>query len=402
MEESIENNINHNSCIRTGIVKTSDIFILLIGIYFFMYSIIYGTNFYQMTKVSSIISSMWSLIWIGIKILIFIKVLAEYQRRDWKVIVLLLFSIVLSFKADGAWFTDAVWIICALKHVNYRSLLKCVFFALIMSFACIVGLCFIGKISDDTFYRGESAVRHSFGYQHPNTLAIRVFELCAIFVCIKQKRLRYVHSIVFFAVMIIVKYFTDSTSAVTMLGALAFSVLFICYANKTNNGQVNSLKKIVRFCMDKVKYIILLMPVLATIFVINSSLLKTMVSGTLLSRVIQAENYYTAYGIKVFGNVLQINNKNDNWSLISNLYTLDNAYMYMLLGYGIIAFILFLYAEVKLFLLFARKRNYEILTVLALYAIYGFMEIIFIRMDMNFTLLFIGILIWGYKKEIKI
>ena len=399
MEETMDSNKKHNFCIIPGRVKLSDIYIVFIGIYFFMYSIIHGTNFYQMTNISSIISSIWGFLWIGIRLLILIKVISEYQRRDWKVILLLIFSMVLSVKADGVWFTDAVWIICSLKHVDYKALLKCVFFALMMSLTCIVGLCYIGKLSDDLFFRGEGLIRHSFGYQHPNTLAIRVFELCAIFVCIMQKKLRYVHSVIFMVLTLIVKYYTDCTTAGMMLGILSLSIIFICYANNSKNRRVGLIRKFVRFCMDKMKYMVYILPVLTIVFVLKSSWLQSMAKGTLLSRIIQARLYYSKYGISLLGSRLQVNNQNKNWSLISDLYTLDNGYMYMLLGYGIIAFALFIYVEVRLFVLFARKKNYTILTVLALYAVYGFMETMLIRIDTNFTLLFIGICLWENNRK---
>ena len=68
----------------------------------------------------------------------------------------------------------------------------------------------------------------------------------------------------------------------------------------------------------------------------------------------------------------------------------------LLLGYGIIAFIIFIYYQVKMFRLFAKEKNYITLTVMAIYAVYGFMEVVFIRVDMNFTLLFMGMILFRF------
>ncbi len=400
MRDNIENKKTDSSHAR-GIVKLSDIFIVLIGIYFFVYSTIHGTNFYQMTQLNALVYSAWGLVWNMVKLLVLIKVLIEYRSRDWKVIFLIVFSILLSLKSDGSWFTDAVWIICSLKNVNYKSLLKCVFFALMMSMACIVGLCLIGKIGNEIYYRNDGIVRYSLGYQHPNTLAIRIFELCAVFVCILQGKLRYIHSVVFFIIMFFIKYVTDSTTAVLLMGLMAFLTLFICYANNSGKKKIGYLRRFVRFWIDKMKYIVIIMPILAIFIVLNSSWLRDMVDGTLLSRIEQATFYYNVYGVKLLGSKLELNNNIKNWSLYTNLYTLDNAYMYMLLGYGIIAFVLFVYAEIKMFVLFSKEKNYAILMILALYAVYGFVEVALIRIDMNFTLLFAGICLWEYKEKTK-
>lgn len=399
MEGSIESNKILHLTSRIGKVKQSDIFMFLVGIYFFMYTFTHGTNVYQMTGLSSLICPAWKLMWLCIRVLILLKVIKQYKKGDEKIIALLIFSYILGFKADGAWFSDTIWLVCSLRYVNYKALLKRVFIALFMSFVCVVGLCYIGKITDDLFFRSGEIIRHSYGYMHPNTFAIRVFELCALYSCIKNERLRYYHSLIFLVIMVYVKKVTDSTTAVISLRILALTIIFVTYANNHKNRKNSLFRRFIRFCIDKLKYVIFVMPMLAIFVVIFSSTFQKVVKGTLLSRVIQARYYFYTYGINLFGNKLKINGPSESWSAVYGLYTLDNGYMYLLLGYGIIAFIIFIYYQVKMFRLFAKEKNYITLAVMAIYAVYGFMEVVFIRVDMNFTLLFMGMILWNVKKK---
>jgi hypothetical protein len=117
-------------------------------------------------------------------------------------------------------------------------------------------------------------------------------------------------------------------------------------------------------------------------------------SGTLGSRASQSALYFERYGITVFGSQLKINSGTTGWSAYTSLYTLDNSYLYLLLGYGLVFFVLYILGEIILFRKCAKSKNFMMMTVLALYAMYGLMETVLIRIDCNFTLIFLTYVLW--------
>ena len=95
---------------------------------------------------------------------------------------------------------------------------------------------------------------------------------------------------------------------------------------------------------------------------------------------------------------MEINNGIDNYQLeISKLYTLDNGYMYLLLGYGIIAFTLFLFGNFLLSKRLIKNKMFIPLIIIFIYALYGFAETTMIRFTYNFSVIFFSYILWNNK-----
>jgi hypothetical protein len=76
------------------------------------------------------------------------------------------------------------------------------------------------------------------------------------------------------------------------------------------------------------------------------------------------------------------------------MFTLDNGYMYLLLGFGVLAFSVFVIGELLLVFQAYRIEKWMLLIILILYLMFGMMETGLIRPHCNFFLLLLSEVLW--------
>lgn len=85
----------------------------------------------------------------------------------------------------------------------------------------------------------------------------------------------------------------------------------------------------------------------------------------------------------------------------AGLYTLDNGYMYLLLGFGIVLFLYFIFLHAGTLWWMFERRRLDYVIVYGIFFIYGFLETLVIRTGMNFTLFYLFGFIWEYYDRRK-
>ena len=91
----------------------------------------------------------------------------------------------------------------------------------------------------------------------------------------------------------------------------------------------------------------------------------------------------------------------------SGLYTLDNAFVYLILGFGIVVSAIIAILYIGSILKAVKEHEYIILLLFVVYLIYGFTETALIRFSYNFTLVFTFAFVWKenfskrYALEVK-
>ena len=114
-------------------------------------------------------------------------------------------------------------------------------------------------------------------------------------------------------------------------------------------------------------------------------------SSTIWSRINQSLVYYDYYGLSWHGRVLMDRN---SAGAPAGMYTLDNGYMYLLLGFGVFAFFLFLSGEMCLVFRASQDREWMLLIILVLYLLFGMLETSFIRPHCNLFVLLLAEVLW--------
>lgn len=249
--------------------------------------------------------------------------------------------------------------------IPFDTFFKIDFFIRLALVALVITLHLTGLVSAANEIRQDS-IRYSLGFQHPNTLGMQIMVLALEFSYI-FKRFRWGCIAVTLLSIIFLVTVPNSRAAAIILAVLLMYILF----KKTT-------KKILRYRIVRM-IIILSFPIL------------TLVS--LFSTLIDDINPELDYGLnKITSGRIALYNQafeEAGVSLLGNPYenrlsdTLDNAYLRLLITYGVIQYLVFLYLSVKSIKQLYDEDQDELVFILFLLQMYGIMEssLLYIQRD---------------------
>lgn len=369
----------------------ANIFIFLTVLYSFLNILIYGTTLNEYENLYSVLNNMITLTWEIIRIFILIKLLIQFDKRTMFAFALITIAILTSYFSKGGWVSECIWLICGMKKVNIKKFVKYLFFSNLIGTLTIIILSYSGVINDLILYRGAMA-RHSMGFNHPNAFGARILQLASMYLFLKKDTIKKKDCILTLVLAMIILSVADSLTSFFLMIILSFGVFFISILNKRNI----KLKKIFERIFLKFGKVFWIIPIIAVSVTVLSLNVSKYFGGNLLSRILQARYYFDYYGLSFFGTQLETNNTIENFNLqFSKLYTLDNGYIYLLLGYGVISFSLFVVGNVFLSKKLFAKKDYVSALVIVIYSIYGLFETMMIRYTYNFSLLLLAELLWN-------
>lgn len=372
-------------------IKKSDVYVFFLTVWSFLNVICNLTTIDGMLL--NICGILLSVIWMMIRLFIIVKITTELEINDLKICLLLLFAIVSDYVSGGATITTAIWFICGAKNINIDKIVKPVFFAHLIGVSCIVCMALSGAIENTVYTRGTGEIRYSMGFFHPNTFAGHMIFLTSLYLMIRnlKNRIRCIDCMLIALCTVWTYKITNSGTGLILMGTLCALGLLICFSN------IKFVKRINEFFLDKLKYLIVFMPIFVLWLTLVFDNKSTQFKGTLLSRVSQAAIYFKYYTPNILGHSLELNYTLD----YNNLFTLDNAYIFLLLQSGIVLFGLFIIGQILLAKKVAKEKRYLLLGILTVYAIYGFTETMYIRFLFNFTLLYMAEIVWPQNACIK-
>ena len=262
--------------------------------------------------------------------------------------------------------------------------------------ASLVGLLFVtyflGLTNSEVMYRDNGIARYSLGFQHPNLLGAYVLSICAEYIYLRYKKINFVDYIVLVVVTILLTIITDSRSAqIGMILLLIFTLI-----GKINNGKLLDMKGI----KCGLTYLPIIMTVVSIGLAIWFETKDNFIVGfdkILSTRINCMHDFLYHYGITVLGSELTNLGNFGKW-----LSTLDNSYLYVLMQNGIIVLLGLIVGLSKVNKDNLKNKNYNVVVILAMYAIYGFVETYFTLVKTNPFLLCLSFLIYENETQTKV
>lgn len=227
-----------------------------------------------------------------------------------------------------------------MKGINFRRVIKFLFylnlfFILIHIVTYIVYILFDIESLDIAIRVTENGkkLRYSFFFIHPNVFGMYVFWTIAMFFYVYYNKIgirAYLASII---IALFILYFPNSrTSAIEIILLSVMTFL--------------SKKKMSFKWLPYAFMFIIIISTLGIFFIYNPIIAK--LDNCLNTRISMANVIYNNYNIHLFGNnitggtpITYINNR-----YLSSVTIIDSSYYSLLLNYGIIAYILFIYAMI--------------------------------------------------------
>ena len=361
-------------------------------IFLFLWALLTTISVASQGKFTFLIYNM-SLLWTMIHIYIIAKVIIECRKISSRDIFVLIVLIIIGYNVQihtkSGFLTAAFWFIAGARYIDWEKAVKYLFTAQAMAMAIIFLLCFIGVYEDVSKVNDG----HSLGYINPNDLAVNVLQLSLMYLYLHREKLNFKFAIAFLILALVVYLITNSNTAMLLFIFTALGIILILSYKRKNLFSVLFSKPFIK-C---IRYFLVFFAACSVLFAVRRDIGESLL-GDFHSRIPQMAKYFAFYPITLWGQPL-INHYSPDYDWKIGLYTLDNAYLHLLLGFGIILFIVFL----GLYFMYAKKvyrnKEYVVLLILVVYFALGFTETMLIRVQYNFTIFLLAEILWGDEKK---
>lgn len=376
----------------------TEIYVLCLGVWSFLYSVFRESTF---TRAAFVDQKIYTVLWMGIQALLVLKIILVDLKHRSSAVKILLVAILgaLSYINSGSGFlVPFFWFLAASRRTNSKDNIRAIYLGQLASMIMIAFCAVIGVIENVTLTRKLLGLtRYAVGYGHPNSLAQKVFQLEMMWVYLNKSRFNILHLGVILGLGFVVFLITDSRSA-WFLTLAATALLMMYFLIRQRDGFLARFSKMMirflRYTVLAIGGVSIIIAMGFTEMFMDTSLAE---EGTMITRFAQAQYYLAYYSIKPFGQPLYFHGNAAGGDVIKGLYTLDNGYLYMLLGLGWVIFVLFFLFYGLRMRKAILEKDYITLILISAYAIYGFSETGMIRFSYNFTLVLLFELMWGRK-----
>lgn len=228
-------------------------------------------------------------------------------------------------------------------------------------------------------------LRYSFGFKHPNTFGYYILMLFMEFTYLRFNKFNKMNLICLIALAFISFYLIEfSSSRTSEFCLIIFVLLYIIMYIKYKFFNKRMINKLLYFLFP---FFTILSILLVVLFSKGNSVAYN-IDSLLTGRIKLFSYYWSNYPITLLGN-------NVNY-----IDTLDNIYVMLLVNFGIVGWILYLYIYNRIFKSAANNNDNIMIIIYIVFLIYGFMEWYTIRPVINiFLIYFMTSLLNGGKHD---
>lgn len=320
-------------------------------------------------------------------ILIFLDNLKSFTFKRIFLILLVLLIMIISYKVTT--FSDILFtglFILSSKDIEPKEFIKTDFKFKLILFVSVIFFYFLGLAGNTIMYREDGMIRNSFGFTHPNHLGMYLFLLCCDLFVLYYKKFKIRHILFFVFSFLMCLFICDSRSGQICILGLIILVFFSSKIEK-----IKTINRIIPF----LPIIFFFISLVCIHFYINKYGFIFPIDELLSNRIRRAGEFLQYYGVNIFGNYFELYGR---WDIQYYLTTLDNAYLHILIHYGLLIFSLFIISFYSILKNELKKHNYEIVYLLSIILIYGFMERHIIELQYNCVLIYLGLYLYSKKK----
>ena len=276
------------------------------------------------------------------------------------------------------------------KIVNYSWKLKTIFLFL------IIGLYFLGFTDNYYMYREDGTLRSSMGFSHPNAFGIYILSICCEYIYVRYPKLKFIEALSIIGLSFLVSNFSDSRTSQILLIILVLMVMFlnkrkieIIFANRFINKIVLSL------------FIIITIVSLGFAYNYNpNNEFMYKVNKIVSGRIRLANIFLDKYSVNLFGNDLEIVTTKQSKETGEQTQVLDNAYIKIILCYGVSTYLLFALGVYCNFKKAIDSKDYIFCIIFIIYLLLGITENALYYLYENIFLIYISIYLYN-KNQIK-
>ncbi len=323
------------------------------------------------------------------------------MRRDYTVMEILSIGGILIlgglsyFLAGTHVFLDFTLIMAISKGIDFKKFIKrlivfLVVFILVM--ICLTGLGILSSAIREKTYISQT--RYSMGFNHPNVLGVLIFELIAAVVVLERKNLKAVHLWLLLGLGLVFYWITGSQSSLVAVCLLiAAALLYKLLARKALTPR-----------QMKIVITVVLIVAVITVFLLIYyywGRSEEMAYQNLAGRIRQAQRYFNAYGVNLFGTDFLTGNYVALPGYAPAYSYLDNGEAWYLLRLGIVGFTVFFYTYIRMLIKTINRREFVLCIVATVFLVYSLTESTSLRVPFDFMIIYAGTMLYSgntYRK----
>ena len=293
-----------------------------------------------------------------------------YKKRELVIIAGITLPIIIATLLSGNRILLSAWMfIVAAKNSSFDRIIHIAYRILLIMLPIVVLTCRLGLIEDNTMMRGNIQ-RFSLGFLHPNQLGLRVFQLILCNCYVNREKFGLLnYSYIILAIIFTIKVPNSQTA---YIGLIVFLMLLIVYRYMESQKQI-LMKWYTKGLVVGAILLNVMSITLSFIDVNRNSILRQM-DKWMSARFSWGHKVWQMYGISLLGKKIYIYEEEVRLIGLTNRLWLDNAYLSILLRYGILVFLIFSVSYICLMRKMIDRRQVIVAIILFLYALYGIME----------------------------
>lgn len=257
-------------------------------------------------------------------------------------------------------------IIClAICEADINKILKSVFdyqvFFLVVH-TCIVLIFFlVSNISLSMYIDGVK--RYNFGFRHPNTFSIYLFNLLILWIWIKYEKIKLMHIAIFFSISMLAFFFTKTRTS--FINAIIFCILLLLSKSKY------SFKKLINIIAKYLVPICAGLTLWCAYLYIYGTPIAIFINELLSNRIKLGAYAMSHFGFSFWGQDITKYSVIWDFKWRLNAITFDNLYTFLAVNQGFVWIVVLS----VLFYLLARKNDLKINIFIIVWALYGITEV---------------------------
>lgn len=285
---------------------------------------------------------------------------------------------------EGWFFWVPLFIVCA-EGVRVKTLARVNFAILLLGFFFVLLLCAFGLLPDTQIVQ-DGYIRHSLGFQHPNTLA-----LIPLMICVSYSVLRFGESPLKVVIALLAcdlfNLLTAHSRSAFLLSVIQIVLVLVFYFIKGTKG-----RKAATVCFSLTAVAVIGASYYLMVAFDPSNSVHLQINSMLSGRFYLANGYYEMAPLTLLGNSFAGYQSLMWWEPEeTRAIVIDNAWCHLVLKFGIIPTLLMITGIFAIYREKVKAGQWDVVLYgITLMVCYGFTETVGIRIEYDYFLIAIG------------
>lgn len=269
---------------------------------------------------------------------------------------------------------EVAFLIIGARDVDFSKILRVYLIVTIPVLVGTVAASQLGLVENLIYHRGQTP-REAFGFIYPTDFVANIFYIVIVWCVLRNVALQY-WELAFIVLLAVFAYvFCEARMNVMCLILTAVSFFVLKRWNNTEKFRKKAeIERGISFLLVCGSAFCAFIMIFLSYFYRPDSVLWQKMNAFLTERLFYGHRGFEEFGVTLFGQKLPIRGMGGTTELIKDYFFLDSSYVKILLEYGIVLFVMvlvmFLFDAYKL----RQKKQYYMLTALALMLLQCTME----------------------------